>query len=110
MQNPQRYASEPAEVFERAAPAQGHGCGHTVGVSAGEVERAVSAEAHANNINTRGVYVVARLHPVEHARNLVGTPCSAGVLRGNHHARIVAAFGYGVQQAVAAHPLHVVAA
>lgn len=107
---PERQLAERRAIFLRASATHGESRCHFVGICAGKVESAISAEAHSDNIHTGGVAGIVLLRPLQHVVYLLRVPRSARVLRHHHQSVYLPALHYGVERSVASYPVEVSAA
>ena len=80
-----------------------------MGIGACQVEGAEAAQTHAEGIDAVGVDGVVGYGPVHQTHHLVGVPAATRVLGSQHHGRDLHAHLEGVEGAVAAHTVHIVA-
>ena len=107
MNNPERQPPQSADILERRASTQRHASSYAVGISAAYIHSTITAETHAQDIDTRSVASIATLHPVEHIHYLLRAPCPAGILRNNCQGIDVAPLDNGIKRTVSAHPLKI---
>ena len=104
---PERQFAERCAVFLRTAATHSESRRHFVGICAGEVESAISAETHSDDIHTGGVAGIVLFRPFQHVVYLLRVPRSAGVLRHHHQSVYLPALHYGVERSVASNPVQV---
>lgn len=104
---PEGQLAERRAVFLRTAATHSQSRRHFVGICAGEVEGAISAETHSDDIHTGGVAGIVLFRPFQHVVYLLRVPRSAGVLRHHHQSIYLPALHYGVERSVASYPVQV---